>query len=563
MSMRQNSANIRSLFSDTVSTNYNGGMTPPTANLWGWWNAENAYSDAGSTLITTDGTTCQQMTDLSGNGRHLTGTGAQKPTWYSDKLNGRPTLLGNGSGNYLSAVTSPFPTDFSIYMVIKQVSWTASDIIISDFGVNVDLIQQGSSPTIGLGSVTSLRNTNADLNTYHLIQAIYNTGGGMSYNIIDSVITSGSVVGTSRGNGVYLFGDSGNQANVEIAEVLIYNTIHSPTEQDDVQVKQYLNTKYGLRIFPGDIGFNNSYTLDTSAELPVSSSVIFDGTDYTYVDSTYCPTSQTMFFSKYRGLSAGNEAVVFSPISQSIVSRIAVGFTAQQITYNLHGNKVYIGCTDAGTYQSINPQTNAIITDLGNFGAIAAYCPSNGYHYVIKNTSPVVDATIRVIHPLTNATVTSVVYSGVTLYGACYCPSNDCLYVTDASDNFYTINCTSNTKLDTINVPSMVSCTRIIYVPTVDRLYATGGTDTNVYVINPYTNEVKVLTFGPSYQASICYNPKRDLIYIGAQSNKVYILDPHTNIIIKTVEVDANSLTYCPVNGMVYATMTKGFTYLT
>lgn len=93
------------------------GPTATTPKLWLECDV-GVYKDAGSTLCA-DGDTSQQWNDQSGNGNHVTQSGATaRPTYHTNKRNGLPTLTFDGSNDCFSSPCLAEPK--TVFCVIKN-----------------------------------------------------------------------------------------------------------------------------------------------------------------------------------------------------------------------------------------------------------------------------------------------------------------------------------------------------------------------------------------------------------------------------------------------------------
>jgi hypothetical protein len=100
----------------------------PTAitGLWAWYKRGDFYSDAGSTLQTTNGGSVQQWSDSSGLGHHLSRT-TQKPTVDTGTTHlTKNTLHFSPGGSFQAlnfpAISNPAPSDGEYFLVAKAAS---------------------------------------------------------------------------------------------------------------------------------------------------------------------------------------------------------------------------------------------------------------------------------------------------------------------------------------------------------------------------------------------------------------------------------------------------------
>lgn len=143
--------------------------------------------------------------------------------------------------------------------------------------------------------------------------------------------------------------------------------------------------------------------------------------------------------------------------------------------------------------------------------------------------------------------------------GLCYCPSNDLLYVGDASvpavKTVTADGTTTGVSLAVSNYPNS-----IVYVPTANAVYAMCNSAGIIYKINCTAHSIssfKTLAANDGYYS--CYCPSTDRLFVPAYGTGAFIsINPHdatsTNIPIVVAEVRAYCCCYCPTSDRVYAT---------
>lgn len=226
-----------------------GQLAPPKTSLWGWWSAENSFSDTAlTTPQTTDGGTVGGLKDLTGNGRNFTqGTGTQQPLYKTNRLNGKPSILFDGSNDIMQTASVPGAQPMSTYMVHK-ISGAGNQALY--IMVNVG---STNAPALGwrsgeyeMDAATWASCVDTNITGFKQTASIIN--GASSKFVLDAGTvrtvnpgTTASVGGITIGGGVtteFLQG--------EILEMLTYNVAHDPASGDGLLVRQYLNTKYGM-----------------------------------------------------------------------------------------------------------------------------------------------------------------------------------------------------------------------------------------------------------------------------------------------------------------------------
>lgn len=230
---------------------------PPLTNLWGWWNSLNAYTDDGTTLCSNSGVdVCKQLTDLSGNSRHLTqGTAGYRPTWYSAQQNGYPALRFDRSDDFMSKSSETLAQPLTMYCVGKNNFPGYSGVFIggSDSSTNTPsrstLFLTSTAPnyiTFSAGSSVADLGTTAS-NSYFMAMGVAN--GASSFSIINtsapvSLSGTGSLGNTTLSIGAY--SDGTFLLGGDIVEILIFSQAHSSSAGEGLAVRQYLNQKYAL-----------------------------------------------------------------------------------------------------------------------------------------------------------------------------------------------------------------------------------------------------------------------------------------------------------------------------
>lgn len=134
-----------------------------------------------------------------------------------------------------------------VYMVIRQLSWTADDYIMDGYNVdNLSLYQNGTTPDLKTYAGTaSASNSNLALNTWGILRIKYD-GANSSFQVNKtSAITTN--IGTNDPEGITL-GRPGNidsnYGHFEVAEIIFRDVLDGSTDADAIY--DYLNTKYSL-----------------------------------------------------------------------------------------------------------------------------------------------------------------------------------------------------------------------------------------------------------------------------------------------------------------------------
>lgn len=188
--------------------------------------------------ITSSTSLVSQWDDQSGNGRHLKqGTDTNKPTVQADG-----SILFDGADNYLACDAFTLNQPTTVYVLGKQVTWTANDRFFDGNTANsMTLFQRTGSPNLAIFSGTTLGNNgNLALDTYGVISSVFN-GANSRLQINNGTPVSGDA-GSSNAGGFYLgaLATPANFGNVQIKEVLIFSVAHDATQR--AAIVRYLST---------------------------------------------------------------------------------------------------------------------------------------------------------------------------------------------------------------------------------------------------------------------------------------------------------------------------------
>lgn len=210
---------------------------PPLTDMAAWF----VYG-AG---ITVTGAGVSQWSDQSGNARHLLqGTDTNRPALQADG-----SILFDGVDNYLKCSTFTFAQPETIYLLFKQVTWTASDYIFDGNTLNSgECIQSTSSPIIVVGAASTIGgNGNLAVDTYGVLSVVISGASTLSQVNNTTAVTGNSGLGDMAG---FTLGGKGNAANafgnIQVKEVILYSGAHDATTR--AQVINYLARVGGLSI---------------------------------------------------------------------------------------------------------------------------------------------------------------------------------------------------------------------------------------------------------------------------------------------------------------------------
>jgi len=191
-----------------------------------------------------------QFTDWSGNGNHFTSSGTARPTFKTNRINGRASVLADGvdDGMILSGFASK--TEWSLFYVGKLITDTVSNVLSVDdynpdgtwylwqyIGSNVANVNasNGAISQCSMVAGTAYAYALTGNGTTSTIRASDNTSGSTSANYSKATAPMRLF---RRGDGLY--------SNYEIAELLFYPSVLGTSDRSTIW--SYFNTRYGTAI---------------------------------------------------------------------------------------------------------------------------------------------------------------------------------------------------------------------------------------------------------------------------------------------------------------------------
>ena len=193
------------------------------ADLALWLDAEDTDS------ITLNGSTVSQWSDKSGNDRHATqSTAANQPTYSATGLNGKPSLLFDGTNDVMLGVSAQ--TAFFITVLAPGLKSYGAPL---GFTTKHGLIRDGLTNNLYFSHVSLFLSSSARRNGVLSIQmgtatAIFSQGGTA---LSVPIQLGGDTVGC-------------NPTNCNIAEVAVLSS--NPSDSDRQRLEGYLAWKWGL-----------------------------------------------------------------------------------------------------------------------------------------------------------------------------------------------------------------------------------------------------------------------------------------------------------------------------
>jgi hypothetical protein len=196
------------------------------------------------TGITITGSGVSQWDDQSGNGRHLLqATDANRPQKQADS-----SILFDGVAYFLKCNAFTLPQPVSLYLLMKQVTWTAGTGICDGNAVSTGLlINRTASPQFALNvGADAAINGNLAVGSYGVVAAQFN-GASSSLQINNTAATTGNPGSTAMGG--FTLGARGSNtvfANIQAKEAILFAAAHDATQR--ARVINYLAAVGGIAL---------------------------------------------------------------------------------------------------------------------------------------------------------------------------------------------------------------------------------------------------------------------------------------------------------------------------
>jgi hypothetical protein len=188
--------------------------------------------------ITEASAAVSQWNDASGNARHLKqATGAAQPAVQADG-----SILFDGTSDYLKCDAFTLDQPFTIYALMKAVTWTSNDRFWDGNTFNTTpAFQGGLTPqwAIFAGSATIGTNANLAVDTYGVIQAVYNGASSLTQVNLTAAVTGSPGANAAAGFTLGANATPGNWGNIQVKEVIICAAAHDDATR--ARVVDYLN----------------------------------------------------------------------------------------------------------------------------------------------------------------------------------------------------------------------------------------------------------------------------------------------------------------------------------
>lgn len=224
-------------FKPETEFNYNS-----ISGFWARWDASATNNIVSSTFV-------DQFTDQSGNGRHLTSTNSsRRPFVVNASKNGKNTLRFSGAQGQTTG-SHVLQAPFTVFTVVKMYSMTSYNSIWDGVNNNEGNFTANGDIGSNLGLYTQgwVVRLPASNETWYRVTHILNTSGQQTIGYLNnnSATSATEDVGANFGGFRLGEGDGGGEnANMEIAEVVIYTGALSQTNRDAINL--HLSTKWGI-----------------------------------------------------------------------------------------------------------------------------------------------------------------------------------------------------------------------------------------------------------------------------------------------------------------------------
>jgi hypothetical protein len=222
-----------------TSVSFISDPVPTISNLWGRYDASNSNN-----YVLTSGAV-SQWTDLSGNGRHLTqATSSRRPTVKVAEKNGLNVIYFDGGAKGLTTASLTLNNPITIFTVVKMYSLNSYTTIFDGVNNNEANLTGNSGSQIQLYTQGFVGGMGASTNTWYRLTHVMDAGS--SFDRRNDTVTSTWSDGTVTMGGLRIGeGDGGGEnGNMDIAEVIVYNRALSTSEINTVN--SFLSSKWAI-----------------------------------------------------------------------------------------------------------------------------------------------------------------------------------------------------------------------------------------------------------------------------------------------------------------------------
>lgn len=194
--------------------------------------------------------------DQSGNGHdYAQAAGSAQPAYNATGLNGRGTLLFDGSNDLLTNATlnlpAPGTTPTTIILVAKQVSWTAGDRIWGGTADNGCMLSQNTvTPQIRQSNGANVNaNSAGTIGSWFRILGAFGNSTADRCKVGATNVTGGNALNTDPAAGRSLGASTGAAfSNVEIAELIVLNTTFANGSASELALSAYITATWGATV---------------------------------------------------------------------------------------------------------------------------------------------------------------------------------------------------------------------------------------------------------------------------------------------------------------------------
>ncbi len=228
-------------------------------NLQVWLDASDQaslFTDPTCTAqVTGSGDTIGCWKDKSANNyRMVQNTAGERPTYTASAVNGNPILAFGGTQYMFSSVNIIMNQPNTTFVVFSNQNWGNHRPIVGNTALSNCISQQGTANQIKMGASGGsgsnfesyqLMPTQTTIGQYNLAEAIFNTPN-FTFMVNGVSQTTSSNYNAVNGSGAFFIAYDFyyGHAQVNVAEVVVYNSVLSVNERQ--QVEDYLNNKYSI-----------------------------------------------------------------------------------------------------------------------------------------------------------------------------------------------------------------------------------------------------------------------------------------------------------------------------
>lgn len=199
-----------------------------------------AWYEALLEYMTLNGADISQWNDKSGNSNHLLqAVASAQPPWSTGGI------VFNGSTEYMKDTFTLIQPEF-IYMVFKQITWTANDVILDGAAASTGKMQQvDDTPDIEVyAGLASAADSNLALDTWGIARVLFN-GASSKFIIDDNTPVTGDFGSDDMGG--FTIGAAATgvlPSNIRVKEIIIRSVADGATNEG--LIYNYLKDKYSL-----------------------------------------------------------------------------------------------------------------------------------------------------------------------------------------------------------------------------------------------------------------------------------------------------------------------------